>query len=629
MRKKFTNSVLCYMGVSMIIVIIAIFVFQLVSERTSNNSQAVEKLESVRQKLESNDVEIERLTSNVGENNLAKSRAFAEMLALDSVDNMTSEHLQQICGDLMVNELHIIDEKGIITHSSVPEYIGFDMGSGEQSAAFLIIIDDPGIEIVQEPQQNVADGTVVQYIGVARRDAKGFVQVGIQPNILEEALSGTAIDTVLADFDYGKNGYVFAVDGESGQVLAHKNKDCIGKMAGEVGFPQNLKAGNGHAKIDGQSSYYVVQEYNGMLIGTVLPSSEVYSSILQQTVVVSLAILIINIVLILMINRYVSRNIVAGIVSISDAMKKIADGNYDIRVSESGNAEFKELSDNINTMVQKINADQDDNTALMTQQQEDMQSTMQMIKDVKGVSSRMETISQETLQSSISIHEGSEEQKVAIEELRTTMEDLSGKLSEGAGSAVEISKETLDAVEDLSDIREQVLLLAKSMEEISTTSQEIEVIIDKINQIASQTNMLSLNASIEAARAGEMGKGFSVVASEVGALSDRSAEAVQQTNSLIHNALQAIANGQEITDGVVNRFVEAVTRIENTSRDVEKISKMMDVHVDMVSQASDVLGKISAVVDNNVAIAQNSEDTARTMADEAAHLLELVDQGEK
>lgn len=626
MRKKFTNSVLCYMGVSMIIVIIAIFVFQLVSERASNNSQAVDKLESVRQKLESNDVEIERLTSNVGENNLAKSRAFAEMLALDSVDNMTSEHLQQICGDLMVNELHIIDEKGIITHSSVPEYIGFDMGSGEQSAAFLVIIDDPSIEIVQEPQQNVADGTVVQYIGVARRDAKGFVQVGIQPNILEEALSGTAIDTVLADFDYGKNGYVFAVDGESGQVLAHKNKDCIGKMANEVGFPQNLKAGNGHAKIDGKSSYYVVQEYNGMLIGTVLPDSEVYSSILQQTVVVSLAILIINIVLIFMINRYVSRNIVAGIVSISDAMKKIADGNYDIQVSESGNAEFKELSGNINTMVQKINADQDDNAALLSQQQEDMQSTMQMIKDVKGVSSRMETISQETLQSSISIHEGSEEQKVAIEELRATMEDLSGKLSEGAGSAVEISKETLDAVDDLSDIRDQVLLLAKSMEEISATSQEIEVIIDKINQIASQTNMLSLNASIEAARAGEMGKGFSVVAAEVGALSDRSAEAVQQTNSLIHNALQAISNGQEITDGVVKRFVEAVTRIESTSHDVEKISNMMDVHVDMVTQASDVLGKISAVVDNNVAIAQNSEDTARTMADEAARLLELVDR---
>ncbi len=626
MRKKFTDSVVRYMGVSMLIVILAIFAFQLITQWTSYKSQAIEKLESVKQKLESNDAEIERLTASVGENNLAKTRAFAEMLALNPGVTMSSDELQKLCKELMVNELHVIDEKGIITHSSVAEYVGFDMGSGEQSAVFLEIIKDPSMEIVQEPQQNAAKGTVVQYIGVARRDAKGLVQVGIQPNILEEALAGTAIDTVLADFDYGKNGYIFAIDQKSGKVLAHKNKDCIGKDAKEIGFPEKVKAGSGHAKVDGKSGYYTIQEHNGMLVGAMLPGSEIYLGIIQQAIVVSLAILIINIVLIFMINRYVSRNIVSGIVSISDAMRKIAEGDYTVQVQERGNTEFRQLSDNINTMVQKINEDQDDNAELLKQQQMDMQDTIEMIEKIKGVSSNMETISQETLQYSISIHEGSEEQKVAIEDLRATMNGLSDKLSEGAGSAVEISKETLEAVDGLTGIREQVLLLAKSMEEISTTSQQIEMIIDEINQIAEQTNMLSLNASIEAARAGEMGKGFSVVASEVGALAERSSEAVKQTNTLIHNALQAIAHGQEITDEAVQGFVEAVNRIENTSRDVEKISKMMDVHVDMVVQASNGLGRISEVVESNVAVAQNSETTARTMADEAGHLLALVDR---
>lgn len=627
MRKKFTNSVMRYMGISMLIVIVAIFAFQLTAEKTSDKSEANETLELVKQKLESNDSEIKRLTTNVGENNLAKSRAFAEMLALDPDNVMKEKNLQKICEDLMVNELHIIDEKGIITHSTVPEYVGFDMGSGEQSAEFLKIIDEPSLEIVQEPQENAAEGTVVQYIGVARRDAKGCVQVGIQPDILEETLAGTAVDVVLADFEYGKKGYIFAIDSASGQVLAHKNADCIGKTAEEIGFPKNLKAGTGHAKVDGTSGSYVIQEYNDMLIGAMLPSSEVYSQIWQQTIIVSLAIIIINIVLIFMINRYVSQNIVTGIVSISDSMKKIANGDYTVQVNERGNVEFQQLSDNINTMVQKINADQDNNEELLQQQQDDMQDTMRMIEDVKDVSSKMEAISQETLQNSISIHEGSEEQKTAIEGLRTTMEDLSNKLSESAGSAVEISKETLEAVDGLTDIREQVLLLAKSMEEISATSQQIEVIIDEINQIASQTNMLSLNASIEAARAGEMGKGFSVVAAEVGALAERSSEAVKQTNDLIHNSLQAVANGQKITDDAVNGFVEAVERIQNTSRDVEKISKMMDAHVDMVTQASNGLGRISEVVESNVTIATNSENTARSMADEAGRLLELVNRG--
>ena len=68
----------------------------------------------------------------------------------------------------------------------------------------------------------------------------------------------------------------------------------------------------------------------------------------------------------------------------------------------------------------------------------------------------METISKETLQNSISIHEGSEEQKEAIEQLRTTMEGLSNKLSDGASSAVKISKETLEAVDGLVNIKERI-----------------------------------------------------------------------------------------------------------------------------------------------------------------------------
>jgi len=627
MRKKFTDSVIRYMGISMLIVILAILAYQSISEWVTDRKLAVDKLESVKEKLDSNDKEIERLTENLGENNLAKTRALAEMLALNPTACMNNEQLRKICKDLMVNEVHVIDEKGIITHSSVDEYVGFDMGSGEQSAVFLDIIKDTSLEIVQEPQQNAAKGTVVQYIGVARRDAAGLVQVGIQPSILEETLAGTAIDVVLSDFDYGKKGYVFAIDQSSGEVLAHNNKGCIGKKAKEIGFPEKLKAGSGHAKVDGKSGFYTMEEHDGVLIGTMLPASELYLEILKQTLVVSLAMLIINILMIFMINRYVSRNIVTGIVSISDAMKQIADGDYSVEVHEQGNLEFQQLSNNINIMVQTIKENLGNNKELLKQQQLDMQDTVEMIAQIKGVSSSMEAISQETLQNSIAIHEGSENQKSAIEKLQDMMERLSSKLSEGAGSADEISKDTLQAVDGLTGVKDQVLLLSSSMEQISETSQQIEVIIDEINQIADQTNMLSLNASIEAARAGEMGKGFSVVASEVGALAERSSEAVKQTNTLIQNALQAIAHGRKITDEAVQGFVEAVERIEKTSQNVEQVSRMMGYHVELVTQASSGLGKISDVVDKNVEVAQNSENTARNMADEAGRLLALVDRG--
>ena len=95
--------------------------------------------------------------------------------------------LNKIKDRLMVNELHIIDENGIITSSMIPSYIGFDMKSGEQSICLMGDCKRPlSIEIAQEPQVNVAEGVVMQYIGVARTDAKGLVQVGVRPEVLEK-----------------------------------------------------------------------------------------------------------------------------------------------------------------------------------------------------------------------------------------------------------------------------------------------------------------------------------------------------------------------------------------------------------------------------------------------------------
>ena len=194
MKKMFTKRLLSYMIIALIATIAIVFGFQTLVSQFNNTNSAKEKLSMVKEKLAGNDKQIEKLTKSIGENNLAKTRAFAELLAKDATLLTDEKRLQEVCEKLMVNELHVIDEKGIITHSTVSEYVGFDMNSGEQSAAFMPIVDDPSLEIVQEPQENATEGKVIQYIGVARTDAKGFVQVGIRPEILEETLANTAID---------------------------------------------------------------------------------------------------------------------------------------------------------------------------------------------------------------------------------------------------------------------------------------------------------------------------------------------------------------------------------------------------------------------------------------------------
>lgn len=624
MKKIFTKNLCLYMLIGMVAAVVAIFVLQTITTRISNTSDSREKLTSVREKLESNQEEIARLTDDLGENSLAKTKAFASLIAADPSIISSKSKMNALMENLKVSELHVIDEKGIITHSTVDAYVGFDMGSGEQSAAFLAIIDDPEMELVQEPQENAAEAKLMQYVGVARKDDKGLVQVGIRPEALEEVLAGTAINVVLNGIDYGKKGYIWAVDMNTGMVSGHPEESLIDTPAEEAGMP--VKAGSGRAKINGTSGYYVAEEYEGNLIGTFLPVGEYYQERLNQTLVVSISMLVIFIILLFLINRMVDEKIVKGIYHIADAMKLIAAGDYSVRVEERGNPEFALFSDGINAMLDGMRSNLTENEQLMERQQKDVETNNTLIENVKQVCSRLNNISNETLNNARLIHNGTEEQENVVVDLKETMDKLAQGLNESADATIVGSTLIDQTVDSMKTGKEQMEQLELSIRKISETSAEIEKIIGEINSIAQQTNMLSLNASIEAARAGEMGKGFAVVAAEVGELAARSSQAAKETSNLIMSTVEAIEGGKKISDQTMGVFDSMGEQIEKASTGVKEIADMVRKNVSVVTQALDGLEHISNVVERNVEISQDSEQVSMTMAEEAGNLLQMVEQ---
>ncbi|MCI8563377.1 MAG: HAMP domain-containing protein [Lachnospiraceae bacterium] len=624
MKEIFTKRLFLYMLAALFVTITAIFVLQTVISKGDRNSDSQGKLEDVKQKLASNQENIESLTENLGKENLAKTRAFADMLAADASIYGDMEKLDQVKDRLMVNELHIIDENGIITSSTIEDYIGFDMKSGEQSNAFMVILDDPSVEIVQEPQVNVAEGIVMQYIGVARQDAKGLVQVGVRPEVLENMLASTAIDVVLKDMDYGKKGYVYAIDQKEGKILAHPEESLIGKTAAEAGFPKKL-TGNGKATIHGTKGYYWAEEYDGKVIGTFMPSREYYEDRTSQTLVVSISVLVILGALLIMINRMVDNKIVQGINRISNSMKEIASGNYEITVNEQGNPEFEQLSQSINTMVRGISQNLKEIETLVERQKEDVESNRTLIQNVKDACVDLEQVSGETLENADDIYNGTGEQEKAVDDLKQVMDQLTEELSLSVSASADITAATGNSVDKIMETQAQMELLKDSMQRISEMSVAIEKIIGEINSIAKRTNMLSLNASVEAARAGEMGRGFSVVAVQIGELAARSAQAAKETTDLITNSIQAVESGQQITDQTAEAFDIAVENIEKANQDVEKITNMVQKNVEIVTDAVSQIERISGVVEQNVQISNNTKQASSSMADITGKLLEMIE----
>lgn len=208
---------------------------------------------------------------------------------------------------------------------------------------------------------------------------------------------------------------------------------------------------------------------------------------------------------------------------------------------------------------------------------------------------------------------GSDEQSAAVEELVATMNQIDSKTQTNADALKETTEKTRQADAELRHSNQQMLNLIDAMQKIDETSQQINMIITSIEDIAAQTNLLSLNASIEAARAGEAGRGFAVVADQIGKLASQSTQAAVDTKKLIETTIVAIHNGDEITRETASSLetvVSSMTDIQNYS---SEISSAITLEASAISQVNQTLEQIATVVQENSVIAYDNSNTTEEL----------------
>ena len=174
-------------------------------------------------------------------------------------------------------------------------------------------------------------------------------------------------------------------------------------------------------------------------------------------------------------------------------------------------------------------------------------------------------------QTSLSLAEGATEQAGAVEELQATITTIAEEAQKAAISADEAYKQSQRYADVADNSSDDMKEMVEAMERINETSQKIGNIISEIESIASQTNLLSLNASIEAARAGEAGRGFSVVADQIRQLAEQSSQSAVDTRSLIEGSMQEIDNGNKVADRAVASIgvvVEGIRKVAVSSKEL-------------------------------------------------------------
>lgn len=288
---------------------------------------------------------------------------------------------------------------------------------------------------------------------------------------------------------------------------------------------------------------------------------------------------------------------------ISDKLTQMSLGNFNLDPLENFPGDFEALSNALNTILLSIN---------------------DLLGSVNQNSMHVAASSAQVSQGSQLLSQGATEQASAVEELSATVVEISERTKKNAENAGKASRLVASVKANANKGNMQMDEMLRSMNDISDSSLSISKIIKVIDDIAFQTNILSLNAAVEAARAGQYGKGFAVVADEVRNLAAKSAKAAKDTTDLIEASIRKVETGTKIAKETADSFGNIVSGVDDAAALVSEIAVSSNEQATGISQIDKGISQVSKVVQTNSATAEESAAASEELSGNAENLKEQI-----
>lgn len=248
----------------------------------------------------------------------------------------------------------------------------------------------------------------------------------------------------------------------------------------------------------------------------------------------------------------------------------------------------------------------------------------QTIYNVKESSDQVSAGADQLAERAQGLAEGATDQAAALEELTASVNEVASHVAENTESTDRVHDQAKEVAIKADHGTAKMKELIESMKHISDTTNDIQTVIEKIESIASQTNLLSLNASIEAARAGEAGRGFAVVAEQIKELAEESASSAEETRVMLTNSLNQVEIGSSVADETSQFMAEMIEQLDAVVMEVAKIRQVSDRQAESVKQISQAIEQVNGVVQENSATSEQVSATSQELSASAEGLDEMI-----
>ena len=368
-------------------------------------------------------------------------------------------------------------------------------------------------------------------------------------------------------------------------------------------------------------------------------------------IVIVLILAVISILFTVSISKMLTKMLVEPIESLVVASEKIASGDFEIGTPYESEDELGRLSDSFETaagilkkvvtdlygIVEKFSEGNFDvhsscPEAYVGQLHSVLEELDEMVNKISeamhGIQGSSEQVSAGSNQLAVSaqdIAEGATSQAAAVEELVATVEEVTGQVLENTKSTDIVHDKAKQVGIEAANSQKKMDELVDAMKKIDTTTQNIEKIIADIENIASQTNLLSLNASIEAARAGEAGRGFAVVADQIRQLAEESANSAVESKKLIEESMNEVEVGNKVTKETNEAMQKVMSELDQIIQEVANIRTASDRQAVSVSNIKKGVEDINDVIQSNSAAAEETSATSEELSASATTLNELLE----